>query len=246
LATSSGGKTLLVPTPYAIKLALVDATIRAKDVEAGRRLFDLLRACPVGITPTRWACVTNTFSRVLRLHTEKGKKSETPEDEGPSDDDEGDDEGDADVEQDRPFKRTIAYREIAVLRGSLRIAVGLRGLLEASLVVEAGRHVNSFGRRGSFFQLIATDEVTAPDPGAVVVDPAGPGRELPVVGDVACLLDDTSPGAEFERVNTFSSEQARIGTERVLRQYLLPFRRVTSSQAFAIYERVDLPRQGAR
>ena len=42
-ATSSGGKTLLIPTPYAIKMALLDVAIRTSGIEEGERLFPFLR-----------------------------------------------------------------------------------------------------------------------------------------------------------------------------------------------------------
>lgn len=241
LGTSSGGKTLLIPTPYAFKLALVDATIRTRGLAAGTALFDSLRACPIAITPSRWASVTNTFGRVLRLHQDKGKK----EKEGDSPDgakgatDAGDDGGEGD-DDGKPFKRTIAYREVAILEGVVRLAVGLRQLDASDRVAEAASLVNSFGRRGSFFQLVGRAERDEPDDNAVVVDSVGGGRGPKVIGDVACVLDDTGPRAEFDRINTWSDAKPRVGVERVLRQYLLPMRRVTSSHNFTIYERVDL------
>jgi hypothetical protein len=214
LATSSGGKTLLVPTPYAIKLALVDATIRASGMESGQLFFEAVRACPVAITPTRWVCVTNTFGRVLRLHQEKGNKKGDAAEPASEDDPEGGNE-----DEGRPLKRTIAYREIAILEGTMKIAIGLREPASADRIVESAALVNSFGRRGSFFQLIAHGETAEPDLNAVVVDSAGAGRPPRVTGDVACLLDDTGPLAEFDRISTFSEADARIGVERVVRHH---------------------------
>ena len=65
LATSSVGKTLVIPTPYSIKMALVDAAFRAglSDVECA----DLLRSL-VGVDlrvgMSEAAAVTHTFVKV--------------------------------------------------------------------------------------------------------------------------------------------------------------------------------------
>jgi len=72
-ATSKGGKTLLVPTPYAVKLALIDACFRmysgfAAEAEA-RRIFDLIKAQPVRVRPPAECVVQNTFLRVLHNKT---------------------------------------------------------------------------------------------------------------------------------------------------------------------------------
>src|SRR5437016_8052725 len=92
-ATSKGGKTLLVPTPYAIKMALIDACFRAmpsQDAEViARNVFDLIKAQPVRIKPPKQCIVQNTFLRVLQ----------------PARDSEGEEGGYG------PFARTIAYRE---------------------------------------------------------------------------------------------------------------------------------------
>src|SRR2546423_15694515 len=69
-ATSKGGKTLLVPTPYAVKMALIDACFRAfpaQDAEAAaRNMFNLVKAEPVRIKPPEECIVQNTFLRVLQ------------------------------------------------------------------------------------------------------------------------------------------------------------------------------------
>src|SRR6266542_3258808 len=65
-ATSSGGKTLLVPTPYAVKLALVDATIRVGTVERGRALFDVLKGRVIRLRPPEHVVVNNTFVKIQR------------------------------------------------------------------------------------------------------------------------------------------------------------------------------------
>ena len=69
-STNKGGKTLLVPTPYAVKMALLDACFRvypSSDAEsAARRTFDRIKAQPVRVQPPAECIVQNTFVRMLQ------------------------------------------------------------------------------------------------------------------------------------------------------------------------------------
>src|SRR5207249_1141555 len=65
MATSSIGKTLLVPTPYAVKMALVDAGFRAGlPGEECAGLVEALAAVPVRVAPSSSAVVTHTFTKI--------------------------------------------------------------------------------------------------------------------------------------------------------------------------------------
>jgi hypothetical protein len=226
LSTSAGGKTLLVPTPYAIKLALVDAEARRKGAASAEGLLTGLRTAAMAILPARRATVTNTFERVLKLYQAKQKKTAN------------DEEDDGDAEQGRPFVRTIRYREICLLSGPLVVAVGLRDPALVDAVLIAAHHVNYFGRRGGFFQLIEAERVSVPDPRASVVDPLGWTPRQSPVGDVACLLDDLGPEASLSTISPFTSESASWERQRVQHMRILAMRRVASSAHFTLYERV--------
>src|SRR5665213_339622 len=65
--TSSGAKSLLVPTPYSIKLGLIDAAIQTGQVPDGERLFELLRGRPLRIGPPASAVVSATFVKVWKI-----------------------------------------------------------------------------------------------------------------------------------------------------------------------------------
>src|SRR5207245_762996 len=126
-ATSKGGKTLLIPTPYAVKMALIDACFRTQPrgaaEAAARRVFDLIKAQPVRIRPPAECLVQNTFMRALQ-----------PERTSDDDDATG------------PFTRTIAYREFVFFSGEMELAFGLSGL-DDSAGAELGSlpaHINYF------------------------------------------------------------------------------------------------------
>src|SRR5690349_6609033 len=109
-ATSSGGKTLLVPTPYAIKMALLDVAIRTQGLEAGERLFPTLRDLAISLEMPLDLVVMKGFSKIRRPAESKDSKKdgETPE------------EFQARLQEKQaeksergqyPFYSTIAYRE---------------------------------------------------------------------------------------------------------------------------------------
>src|SRR5579875_3579387 len=65
-ATSSGGQTLLVPTPFAIKMALLSTLIRTRGLAEGERLFPALRDLPIALEPPEQAVVIKGFSKIRR------------------------------------------------------------------------------------------------------------------------------------------------------------------------------------
>src|SRR5579871_3074961 len=78
-ATSSGGKTLLAPTPYAIKMALLDIAIRVQGVEAGERLFPFLRDLTVAAALPEDLIVMKGFSKIQRPLKDKGDEQKAME-----------------------------------------------------------------------------------------------------------------------------------------------------------------------
>ncbi len=228
-STSAGGKTLLLPTPYAVKLALVDATIRSEGIAAGETLFEDLKRTAVGLLPAEHACVTNTFARSLKK-TRGAKQGAQEVDDGEEED--GSEEG------GWPFSRTLLYREICVLSGPLTVALGLREDRLREPFERAARGVNYFGKRGGFFQLLRMDVIDWLDARTVVVDPLGWEPKVTFVGEVACVLDDLGSAATLDAVSPFSGASAAWGRDRVAQTRLLPVRRVATGSHFTAYERL--------
>lgn len=225
-ATSSGGKTLLVPTPYSIKMALLDVACRLDGVSAAEAFWPVLARATVAIRPPAEVVVNNTFTKVRQEWEFKGKAAEKPEAQAKA------------MENGRyPFKPTIAYREYAYLAGAFGLA------LETSTVEEAGRiarwlvNINYLGKRGGFIQVQGWPES----------DEALPGGYLPITGDLTGMamdsvltqLDDTDAKVSFGKVSIYTTERITLGKERVLKHVALPYRRVGSSRSYTHYRRSD-------
>jgi hypothetical protein len=209
-STSSGGKTNLVPTMYAFKLALVDAAYAAG--WDGEAVFPLVRSLVVRFEPPEEAVVNQTLIKVLK---------------------------EARGETDLPYAGSVAYREFVWYRGDLRVAVAPESDWtegERGRVLTLMRHVNYLGKRGGFVQYVGVE--VAEDLGPAFGYVPGDTRSSIAAGGVVQQLDDLPDTATFERINTFSDESARLGRDRVLVTVTLPYRQVASSRGYTRYRRV--------
>src|SRR5581483_2131933 len=198
-ATSSGGKTVLVPTPYALKMALLDATIRTRGVAEGERLFPLIRDLEIALAGPPDLVVIKGFGKIRRPLKDKSDEKKALE---------------AQEKKNWPLQSTIAYREYVYYRDPLTLA--FRSTTIAVLPPEltgALVAVNYIGKRGGFVQLAEQPETAEelPDQRFCVLTPASLGA-FPRQGTLQ-MLDDCAPGLTFQKVNTYSGERITAGKE---------------------------------
>ncbi len=215
-ATSSGARTHLVPTPFAIKMALLDVVCRVDGVNAGRDAWDWLRPAAVALRPSKRVIVNNTFIKVLRPRRNPAE---------PGSSDEG------------FFGRTIAYREFAFLDGAFGIALEVETTEAAQLIARWMTGINYLGKRGSFIQITAEPQISDILPERyLVVD----GNPRPFSLDALLMsLDDTGDALTFDRVNIYSQERIQLGKHRIFRQTALPYRVMRSSRGYTEYQLMD-------
>jgi hypothetical protein len=221
-ATSSGGKTLICPTPFAIKMALLDAALRVQGHREGQQLWPAIRDLRLKVALPPSLAVINTFTKIVR-----------PKKSGPSDDD--------GTGLTTPLGRTIAYREYVSFGGMLGLAAQLDSgdALPASLN-GLFAHVTYLGKRGSFLQLQAlpdavADEAVEDDAGWVML--TADQASFSFAGTLQ-LLDDCGPTMTFEHADIYSGKRITLGKERILRHVVLPYQLTRSSRAFSLYERI--------
>jgi hypothetical protein len=250
MSTSSGGKTLLVPTPYSFKLALVDAGIQQFGIQRGVRLFEILRGRPLRISPPADAVVSATLVKLRKLERADAAG------------DESDDEDAADV---RMFVPTVGFREYVSFYGAeadraFRVAVARSGLDrdDVLLLIGAARAVTYSGKRGGFLQyenLAATElalEIEEIPPTAPFTIPLSQTSQPGIPVGTIQPLDELAAAAEWDRVSTFGPKAIRTAhlgpgetaSEReVDRAYVpsaIPYRAVKTTRNFAAYRRIDL------
>lgn len=220
-ATSSGGKTLLCPTPFSIKMALLDAAIRTRGHSEGKRLWPLLCTLRLRVALPERLSVINTFTKIVR-----------PKKNGPSDDGSG---------LLTPLGSTIAYREYVSFGGPLALAVqAASGDALPTVVTSLLSQINYLGKRGSFLQLLAAPLVAAD---ADLADAEGwvtltNNQETFAMGGTLQMLDDCDEKLTFDQVDIYSSKRITLGKDRILRHIVLPYTLTRSSRGFSLYERL--------
>jgi hypothetical protein len=219
-ATSSGGKTLLIPTPFAIKMALLDVVCRVEGRAAGEAVWPTMRDWGVAIRPAQRVVVNNTFTKIL-------KPRRNPAQPGTSD--------------IGPLGRTIGYREYAYLDGDFGIALGISGAVDLERVAAWLISIQSLGKRGSFVQVRQLPDwgETLPD-GYIVLD--GKLPETMSLNSILQQVDDAGPKMRFDHADIYSETPIRLGTHRILHSVLLPYTVRSSSRGYTYYTHAGLER----
>jgi len=210
-ATSSVGVSLVIPTPYAIKMAFVDAAFRTglPDDDCERFLRSLVKV-DLRIAPAKAAVVTNTFLKV-RQESRDGDPL-------------------------RPYIPSIAYRELVYLDGAWLWAFDVAGCDHpaATHLVRLARHVNYVGKRGSFVQF--TKAFRLADLGPKFTRPlrTGSPQAFPT-GVHVRQLDDFGPEASLEILSSFTKTEPRRDRHRKFVETIIPAPLVNTGPGFSEY-----------
>ena len=219
-ATSSGGKTLICPTPFALKMALLDAALRLRGEVAVKPSWTLIRDLRIRVRLPQRIAVINTFTKIVRP-----KKNGASDDQGTG--------------LFTPLGSTIAYREYVSFGGEIGLAFQTdRGEPLPADLAELFLQVNYIGKRGSFMQLltapIVSEEATGRDGWIGITEDQTSFH----VGGTLQMLDDCGTKVSFEQVNIYSDKRMTLGKDRVVRHIVFPFDMVRSGRDFTLYERI--------
>lgn len=216
-ATSSGGKSLLLPSPYALKLALLDVALRTSGHATGKKAWPWIRDLQIGIQLPAQIVVTNLFTKILRQKEFKGKKEAK----------------EAFIAQaiadgNWPFQSTIAYREYVYHPEPIHLAFGVPED-ETAQFTEWLAQINYLGKRGGFMQLLAEPEVVENAEEFIML--TAEADQFPKMGLVQ-QLDDCDPKMKFEQVDIYNKKRPL----RITRHIILPYRLTKSSRTYSLYE----------
>ena len=212
-ATSTAGKTLLIPTPYAVKMAFVDAALRHGLAGNADELIKRLAKADVRIGVPEHACVTGTI-QMVRQETREIERKKNP--------------------QLPWYRANIAMREFVHYQGGLRLAFD-RDTCHSELIVllrQIAPAVNYLGKRGSFFQYVGYSERHDLDSTFTQAvdkdlgDPAGGQR---------VTLDDFGAGATFDALNSFSPAQLKWQIHRRFVETFVPLSLHNTGPGFTHY-----------
>ncbi len=221
-ATASGGKTLLVPTPYAIKMALLDVAIRTMGVVEGEALFSLLRDLVICLEAPDDLVVIKGFGKIQRLLKDKSNEEKAR---------------DAQARGHWPMQPTIAYREYVYYRDPFQLALSLPE--HAPLPKELSQllsSINYFGKRGGFVQIMEPPREMEQLPGDRFFSLTPDNVQAFHRNGTLQMLDDCGSTLTFQRANIYSSERITLGKERIVHHVVLPYKLKRSSRGYSWYE----------
>lgn len=72
-ATNTAATSLLFPTPFAVKMALVSEAIQKDNLEKGKEIFNLLKEKAISFKLPEVAVVNKTFGRINDLRNKRGR-----------------------------------------------------------------------------------------------------------------------------------------------------------------------------
>jgi hypothetical protein len=128
-STSSGAKSLLLPSPYAIKMAFISQAISfgGEDFREQER-FEIIRDAKISYHIQGDFCVNNCFVKIQKQR------------------------------DNEPFKSTVSFREYVFLDDDIEIIFEVvNGLFSNENIAFLKKYlyrINYFGKRGCFFQFV--------------------------------------------------------------------------------------------
>src|SRR5579885_2530847 len=177
-ATSSGGKTLLIPTPYAIKMALLSNVIRSRGIEEGKRLFPLLRDLALYLELPETILVMKSFSKIRRELKEKSNPEKAQR---------------AREKKEYPMQPTIAYREYVSYVGLIRLACEVNEDGSGELLSGLLMQINYLGKRGGFLQILEPPYMSTTQPEGYFIHLTAPTLQAFSPMGTLQMLDDCGP-----------------------------------------------------
>jgi hypothetical protein len=236
-ATASGGQTLLVPTGFALKMAVLNASIQTAGLAEAQRRFPMIRDLRIALRPPDTITVLKSFAKIRRPAEFKDASKR--------------EEKIAELSEkgQYPFQSTIAYRELVQFgdpleasdRNVLRVACTGSDGEPPPWLGESLLAINYLGKRGGFLQIVAPPALVADrDEGFTeVTRDSTESGEFPVGGTLQ-MLDDCGAGMTFDHANVYEGgKRITLGKERVLRHVVLPYRLTRSSRGYSLYERIE-------
>lgn len=219
-ATSTGGKSLLLPTPFAFKMALLNTVIQLEGIDAGTQIWPAIRDGKMAIHGPAQIAVNNTFNKILK--PSRGQQLPDP------------DTGILQI-----MGRSIGFREYVQWHGETQIAFEPSKETDENWALWT-TNIHYLGKRGGFIQATGQlDNAEKLPPDFLLLGEGEQHSERFPLDGTLQVMDDCGSNLSFDEVNIYSSKNMRRGTHRILRPVILPYRMARSSRGYTLYERFD-------
>lgn len=212
-ATSMAARSNLVPTPYAIKMALLKVLLEEQgkshqsDFERWiKQEFTWIRDLKIQVFPPD-QLIVNRNGYKLRYYDQTADKADK-------------------TRSTMPLQDGFVFREWVHLEGNLKICAGKSDrLLELEKLFS---QINYFGKRGCFFQYLPDETLRSAEPSFA---------DSSEQGFIVQPMDDLGAKTTFNRINPFSTDKAQLDKDRVIKPGLLPLKLIATSARYDFYKR---------
>lgn len=179
-STNSGAKTLYLPSPYSIKMAILNQAITiggelAELERRGSKAFGFIRDVQISyrIEDNSFFSVNNSFVKILKPAREGGG-----------------------------FNQTVAFREYLYLSNPLEIIFDANSEEQMLYLQKYLHKINYFGKRGCFFQFVAYSNYPN-EPNVSEYD------IQKITTGILQQYDDFEESATFDNANNFSTTKPK-------------------------------------
>lgn len=211
-ATSMAARASLVPTPYAIKMALLKVILENQgakhtaDFDAWiKQEFAWIRDLEIRVSPPDRVLV-NRNGYKLRYYDQTADRADRNR-------------------PTMPLTDGFVFREWVHLAGKLRLCCGVTDRIDDLEALFS--QLNYLGKRGCFFQYLPDEKL--------ITNEAGFSAD-PMNSFVIQPMDDLGEKATFEAVNPFS-EKKMGKSDRIVRSGFLPLQLTATSARYDLYTR---------
>lgn len=208
-ATNSAGKSLPCPSPYSVKMALLNVIITYGSLETARQNFNLVKNLELLFSLPESFVINNCMIKILKDN----------------------DKVSAALRAIEPFKSTVAFREYVYLNDEMYIAFDISELSDEQITFlhKWFSRINYFGKRGSFFQFsgIKITKTLSENYVNVLTESYKPGLMFP--------MDDVDKSAEFKNMNNYNFEIKNA--KRISKVYIFPYKQVEANQSYSLFAR---------
>ena len=229
-STNSAGKTLPCPSPYSVKMALLNAIITYDSLETAQENFDLIRDLDLHFCLPETFVVNNCMIKINKVKRNEFSTKEKTElkNKGFLNDDIKRLEEEKKIAE--PFQSVVAFREYVYLSDKIHIAFDISNISdeEVAFLQKWFARINYFGKRGCFFQFSGLDrKETLSNSYVKVLDKSfPPGMMFP--------MDDVDKKAEFKNMDNYDFKTKAKRTEKI---YIFPYKQVEANKNYTFFKK---------
>ena len=207
-ATNSAGKSLPGPSPYSVKMALLNTIITYDSLEVAQKNFNLIRDLDLHFCLPETFVINNCMIRILKDNDKVPKASKAI----------------------NPFKSTVAFREYVYLSDKIHIAFDISNISDEGVqfLQKWFARINYFGKKGCFFQFSGFDkkEILSNSYIKVLDKSFPPGIMFP--------MDDVDKKAEFKNMDNYDFKTKAKRTEKI---YIFPYKQVEANKNYTFFKK---------